>query len=200
MELSGSNVKHQGDEMSFVYIPGIAAKLPFNVPAEGCCNCGTTQGVSMRETPLKKTRYMLLGGTELRFTIDLPYCKKCVSTAKRFPVGLGKKLLVSFGAFWAFFLLAFIAPFDWSPAMVSSLPWISAVLALATTFGFYAIRKAVPPQTSYYQPVTLKMVKQEFSGAVIGMTLHCSHASFARHFSDVNRDLLAAGVLVVTAN
>jgi hypothetical protein len=143
---------------------------------------------------------MLLGGTELRFTIDLPYCKKCAVTAKRFPVGLGTKLLVSFGAFWAFFLLAFIVPFDWSPAIVSRLPWISAVLALATTFGFYAIRKAAPPQTSYYQPVTLKMVKQEFSGAVIGMTLHCSNSSFARHFSDVNRDILAAGVLVVTAN
>jgi hypothetical protein len=186
--------------MSFIYIPGTAAALPFNVPTEGCCNCGVTQGISAKETPLKKTRYMLLGGTELRFKIDLPYCKKCAPTAKRFPVGLGKKLLVSFGVFWAFFLLAIVVPLDWSPAMASRLPLISAVLALATTFGFYAIRKAVSPQTSFYQPVTLKAVKQEFSGKVTGITLHCSNSTFARHFSDLNRDLLAAGVLVVTAN
>jgi hypothetical protein len=185
--------------MTFVYIPGTVARLPFNVPAECCCNCGTNQGVSAKETPLKKTRYMLLGGTELRFAIDLPYCKKCSATAKRFPVGITTKLLVAFGVFWALFLLAFIVPVDMSPSIGSHLPAISAVLALALTFGFYSLRRAAPPQTSYYQPVTLKAVKQEFSGAVVGVTLQCSHSMFAKSFSAVNREALAAGVLTITS-
>jgi Na+-transporting methylmalonyl-CoA/oxaloacetate decarboxylase gamma subunit len=183
--------------MSFIYIPGKTARLPFNVPSGACCNCGLDQGVTLNETPLKKTRYMLLGGTELMFTLQLPYCKRCAVTAKRFPVGFGKKLLVSFGVFWVLFLLAFAVP-GMSPAMVDRLPAMAGAIALASTFGFYAIRKAVPPQTSYYQPVTLKAVKQEFSGAVLGVTLHCSHAGFAREFSAANRETLAAGQLTVT--
>lgn len=141
---------------------------------------------------------MLLGGTELRFAIDLPYCKKCLVTAKRFPVGIATKLLVSFGVFWALFLAAFVIPADLNPAIGSHLPAISGILALALTFGFYSIRKAVPPQTSYYQPVTLKALKQEFSGAVVGITLRCSNSTFAKNFSAVNKESLAAGVLTVT--
>jgi hypothetical protein len=185
--------------MSFVYLPGTAVALPFNVPADACCNCGTTQGVSIKETPLKKTRYLLLGGTELRLTIDLPYCKKCSTTAGRFPVGIGTKLLVSFGVFWAIFLAAFLVPFDWPPAMGNHLPALCGIMAIALTFGFYSLRKATPPQTSYYQPVTLKAVKRQFSGDVVGVTLGCTHASFASKFSACNRDFVAAGTLMVTS-
>lgn len=184
--------------MTFVYLPGTVSRLTFNVPVEACCNCGTSQGISVKETPLKKTRYMLLGGTELRFAIDLPYCKTCTVTAKRFPAGVAHKLLVSFGVFWVLFFAAFVMPVDLSPFIVDHITAIAGVVALALTFGFYSLRKAVPPQTSYYQPVTLKAVKQEFSGTVVGIALQCSHATFARNFSEANKESVAAGVLTVT--
>ena len=115
-------------------------------------------------------------------------------------MGLGGKLLTAFAVFWALFLISVFMPLDVNPTLGTYMPLLCGLLALALTFGFYATRRVMPPQTSYYQPVTLKAAKQEFSGRVVGITLRCSNATFARKFSSANAQAMAAGVLAITAS
>ena len=184
--------------MTFVFIPGQAARLPFEAPQDACCNCGTAQGISIVDTPLKKTRYMLLAGTELRFLVGLPYCRTCRKTAARFPTGLGKKLLVSALVFAALMLVVAVADINFNGLIpMAYLPHAIGLLSLALSFGFYALRRAKPPQTSYSQPVTLAGLKQKFSGEIVSLTLEFSNSAYADRFALLNSNFVSSGVLNV---
>lgn len=184
--------------MTFFFIPGRAARLPFEAPQDRCCNCGTAQGVSIVDTPLKKTRYMFLAGTELTFLVGLPYCRACRRTAARFPAGFGKKLLVSSLIFAALMLVVALAGIDLTGLVpLAYLPHAIGLLSLALSFGFYALRRASPPQTSYSQPVTLAGLKQKFSGDIVGLTLAFSNSAYADRFARMNSHFVSSGFLNV---
>lgn len=184
--------------MTFIYIPGKAGRLPFKAPLDMCCNCGTTQGLSVADTPLKKTRYLLLAGTELRFLIELPYCTACRKTAKRFPPGIVHKLLVAALIFAVIMVVVAVAEIDLNGLVpLAYVPHAAGVLSLALAFCFFALRRAKPPQTSYTQPVTLVALKQTFSGEIVSLTLGFSNAAYANRFESLNREFVSSGALKI---
>lgn len=184
--------------MTFVYVPGKATELPCQVPDGSCCNCGATQEISFVETPLKKTRYFVLAGTELRFYLNFPYCSSCVRTADRFPVTFAKKFLVAFGIFWALMLIVVLVPNDLGMFLPGFyLPLVIGIVSLSLSFFLYSLRRIQPPQTSFYQPVTLKGLKQKFSGDIVGITLKFSNALYADKFATLNRVLVSSGALEI---
>lgn len=182
--------------MSIVYVPGQASELPFEVPQDKCCNCGGSDDLKKVTTQLKKTRYMVLGGTELTFNIDLPYCGNCAISAGRLPVGAPTKLLVAFGIFWALMLVVIFVPNELGSMLPGALlPSTMAAVALGLSFTCYAMRRPVPPQTSYYQPVSLAGVRQKFSGEVVEITLRFANAPYSTLFQALNQELISSGAL-----
>ncbi|PZQ25768.1 MAG: hypothetical protein DI562_16050 [Stenotrophomonas acidaminiphila] len=150
----------------------------------------------MIETPLKKTRYLLLAGVEWRFTIKLPYCTKCSASASRFPVSVGKKLLVSAVVFVAIMLVVALVQPNLG-RLLDYVPAAAGLLSIAASFGYYALRGRKAPQTSYSQPVTLSRLKQTFSGDVVSLTLRCSRPEFANKLSALNTQYVESGILIV---
>ncbi|RAP58201.1 hypothetical protein BTJ49_04265 [Oleiagrimonas sp. MCCC 1A03011] len=141
---------------------------------------------------------MVLAGTEMRFTLAFPYCASCAKTATRFPKGLGMKLLVGFAIFWAL-LLAVVLAFPSFGTKLSGPALFAAVAILAgvLTLAIFSLRRARPPQTSYSQPVTLKAVKQTFSGKIARLTLKFSNPDYAVRFSSLNQPFIDVGTLEV---
>jgi hypothetical protein len=181
--------------MTFIHIPGEAGKLPFHAKNDACCNCGEIQGIQLVETPLKRTSYMLLGGTELILNVDLPYCARCEKTATRYPKGLVAKLLVSAILFFVVMLVAVLVPFDLGSFVSSHLTLTCAIVAVLLTFTYYSFLKPTGTQTSYYQPVTLDAMKQKFMGEIVGVTLYCTNADFATRYGVLNKEFISAGFL-----
>ena len=159
--------------MAFISVSsGVKSDVKFNIPADLCCNCGSTNGLSPVPTKLNKSRYMVLAGTEITVTINFPYCPDCVKTARRRPVGLASKLLMAV-------LLFVVALTVWSFSTASITQAVPAgmvlsalaVLSLGGVLGFYSLRKPKGKQSSYYQPVRLKKVRQKFTGGITGYVL-----------------------------
>ncbi len=162
-----------------------------DIPADGCCNCGSEDGLTIVPTPLKKTRFMLLAGTELTFMLGFPYCPNCASTATRLPTGTISKLMVAFGVFWALMLLMiFVVPASMNPGALAI-----AVLALGLTFGAYALRRPKAPRTSVTQPVTLRGLEQKFSGEVVSLRLGFSYEAYKSRFDEMNQLQIVSGAL-----
>jgi hypothetical protein len=76
--------------------------VTLNIPQDICCNCGRSANVSLLTTPLTVVRYLVLAGTQLTISLELPHCRGCSKSSKRKPVDIIKKLLVS--AVWALVL------------------------------------------------------------------------------------------------
>lgn len=166
------------------------------IPEDICCNCGRSDGVAIVSTPLKKTRYMLLGGTELTLTMGFPYCPGCASTASKHAIGSFGKLLIAFGLFWVLIFGVIFLPVDLASLLPGAmLPLAVFSVALALTLGYFRIRKPRPPRTSRDQPVRLRGVKQMFSGDVVGMRLGFSNANYKQRFDSANGMQIASGVL-----
>jgi len=183
--------------MTFVHIPSKTAELPFHAQRDACCNCGEIEGISLVETPLKRTSYMLIGGTELTLTVHLPYCVRCAKTSSRFPQGLFAKVLIAAGLSFALMLVAVVIPVDIQPIVGDHLPLAATIGGVLLTFAFFSLRKPSGSQTSYYQPVTLKGVKQKFLGDIVGVTLYCTNPDFAHRYTMLNQEFVASGFLKV---
>ncbi len=177
---------------------GIKSDVKFNIPTELCCNCGSTTGLSPVPTKLKKTRYMVLAGTEITVTMNFPYCPDCVKTAGRSPVGVVSKMLMAA-------LLFLIALTVWSfssPSITQAVPMgmvlpALTVLSLGVVFGIYSLLKPKGNQTSYYQPVRLKKVRQKFTGGITGYVLAFTNNAYERKFVSVNQEAIAKNVIEV---
>lgn len=182
--------------------PGEIEPLPFQVPLTRCCNCSETDGLEIVATPLKRTRYMLLAGTELTFTLELPYCAGCKRTAKRFRQGLFSKLLIGFGLFIVFFLVSAVGGSFLPLELARRLPeswqvWGSAAAAAVIAVPLLFFRRPKPPRTSRSQPVSLHGLGQKFSGQVTSMALAFTNARYAEEFARANQDAIAEGILKV---
>jgi len=182
----------------FSFSSGIKSDVKFDVPADLCCNCGSTTGLAPVPTRLKKTRYLVLAGTEITVTINFPYCPVCVKTAKRGPVGIASKLLMAI-------LLFLVALTVWSfssSSITQAVPTsmvlpILSVLSLGVVFGFYSLFKPKGNQTSYYQPVRLKKVRQKFTGGITGYVLAFTNKAYERKFLSVNQEAIAKKMIEV---
>lgn len=171
---------------------GIKSDVKFTIPADLCCNCGSTTGLAAVPTKLRKTRYMVLAGTEITVTMNFPYCPDCVRSAKRSPVGVASKLLMAVLLFvvaltvWAFST----ASITQAVPIGMVLPLL-AVLSFGIVFGIYSLRKPKGSQTSYYQPVRLKKVRQKFTGGITGYVLAFTNTAYERAFVAANQEAIA---------
>ena len=172
------------------------SEVSLNFPSDQCCNCGTKKGISITTTDLRLTRFMLLGGTEISIKSSLPYCNNCSVTAKRQAVGPGSKLLVSCIVFFPLLGSLAILPIS----ITSKIPTpilllLYFAIACALVFGFYSLRKPTGNQTSYYQPVRLKKVKQRFSGEVVGYVLVFTNNEYLQSFNRSNQIAVQQGII-----
>ena len=65
-----------------------SAQLDFTTPLKSCCNCGAARNIELVQTRLRRTRYMVFGGTELTIDETFPYCPACRRSAARARPGL----------------------------------------------------------------------------------------------------------------
>jgi hypothetical protein len=172
--------------------------VTLNVPREICCNCGRSDGLSILTTRLTVIRYMVLGGTQLTIPLELPYCHGCSKSAKRKPVGIIKKLLVSAVSAFLFVIFFILHPDLRLPAAIrDNLFSVCALVALVSVFGVYSLQKPRAEQSSYYQPVRLRKLKQKFSGRITGYQLAFTNEVYAQRFIAANPEAIATGMLKI---
>lgn len=182
----------------FIHIPGKAGRLPFEAPLSMCCNCGSERNLILVDTPLKKTRFLLLAGTEITFLIELPYCEACTKTAKRIPPGIFHKLLVAALIFIVLLIAVAFAEIDLSAIIPAGyVTHAVGLLSLVASFSFFAVRRGKPPQTSYAQPVTLTGLKQEFLGSIVSLSFGFSNETYATRFESLNSAYVSSGALKI---
>ncbi len=166
------------------------------IPTDICCNCARSRELSIVATPLKKTRYLLLAGTELTITLDFPYCADCAVTATKHAIGGFGKLLIAFGLFWILVLGVMLLPFNLASFLPGAmLPLTLFTVAVALTLGYFRLRQPRPPRTSTVQPVRLRGVKQLFAGDVVGLRLGFSSSTYKKRFDAMNQGQISSGLL-----
>ncbi len=166
--------------------------LTLRVPQFFCCNCGEAEEIRAIATSLGVKRIASLGNAFV-FQLDLPYCRRCASTAARRPVGLAMKGFIAglFGV--SIGVLALITPLrDVLGVFAFYLP---AATVFAIVLGCYSLRRPKGKQTSYDQPVRLVDLKRQPSGSVDGLTLSFTHARYARSFASANAEAISRGTL-----
>jgi hypothetical protein len=143
---------------------------------------------------------MVVAGTEITLRPNLPFCSTCKPTSSRHPVGSGSKLLISLLLFFALLISLAFMPNQFNSMLPSSfaLP-ILFFVACGLVFGYYSLRKPVGKQTSYYQPVRLKKVKQKFSGEIVGYVFAFTNSGYAQDFIAENREVIAKKAIEVHA-
>ena len=158
------------------------------IPAELCCNCATTDRVETLESELKLTRYLGMGGSEYTFTWGHPYCLACRSTATRIPVNTLHILLVVGMCTTALFLIAVAGQLALEKSLFGGHDfWVALLTSAVLVGGFYAARKPRDGQTSYYQPVRIRKLRQKFTtGEVTGIVLGFTSRPYMRRFQEAN--------------
>lgn len=182
-----------------MFVPvGINDELTLRIPQFFCCNCGSAQDIRSASTELTDPDRGLLDGTPMAISLDLPYCRRCIRTAQREPVGLPKKLLVATVMALTTGVLAMLVPRSGLPDVISgNIFFVAAAIAFALVLGLYSLQRPVGGQTSYSQPVRLQKIDREVSGAVVGLTLAFTHARYAQVFAHANREAVQRAALRV---
>ena len=173
-------------------------------PTTFCCNCGDTNCVNeVQDT--RVTRYFGIGGTETTFQLPVPVCAACRKTTRRRPAGFFSRLLV-FGVLVCVCVLVLIALgyyIAWPLWVSDHLVLISVVLGIVFTIVVYRLRRAKPPQTSFDQPVRVKVANVQFAGIMSGpgqvvfMKLAFTNSDYLNVFSQANLQAIQAGRVVV---
>ncbi len=177
-----------------------SAQLDFTTPLTTCCNCGAKRGIAPVETPLRRTRYLLFGGTELTIAETFPYCAACRASAGRVRPGwLARGLCfvaMSAAIFTAVCIRLSINDGAFTP-FVRSWPLLSSVLpAAAGCVAYFRWRDSRAGGRSYWQPVRLADVD------LAGDTIHQATLAFFNHryaqaFVAANAASMRAGLLAV---
>jgi hypothetical protein len=173
-------------------------------PTGFCCNCGDTDCVSeVQDT--RVTRFFGIGGSETTFKLPVPVCTACRKSTRRRPARFFGRLLVFAMLVCAWYLALLLSGsyITWPLWIADHQFVIGAVLGLVTAIVFYRLRSARPPQTSFYQPVRIKVANVHFAGIMSGpgqvvfMKLAFTNPDYLNVFSDANRDAIEAGHLSV---
>lgn len=173
--------------------------VEFTFPEEMCCNCGATQDIVKLEQDTRVTRYMVFGGSEITLKLPLPVCPRCVSTMERRPVTVLHVFLILLLAYFLSLgaLLITGLAMDSEP-LLDWTPWLSLGIAAICVALRYGRRKPEPGQTSFYQPVRILKVRQEFvSGTVIGISFGFTNLAYSRTFVQRNHVAIQRGLIAV---
>jgi hypothetical protein len=180
----------------------INPEAAFVFPQSRCCNCGTTSGISTQTQDTKVTRYFMLAGTELTFSLPLPVCSGCSKSLVRRVPTLFHKFLVLAAFTAAVFLLLIVALSQISsavPVLTDHLFISSLGISLVLVFLLYWLRRPTGQQTSYYQPVRIRKLDREFvSGAVKKIGFAFTNPLYLKDFSQANTQALQAGRVSAT--
>jgi hypothetical protein len=172
------------------------ADLSLATPPDCCCNCGARRDLELVETPLQRTRYFLLAGTELTLNETFPYCKACRRSAKRVRLGWMSKTLVALIVAAALFMGIAIGEPALPSVVRDHLFMASLAIAIVLTAMYFYWCERGGKRRSYYQPVSL--IDADVSGeAVRSIRLRFLNRDYARIFSNANPELVAAGAVIV---
>ncbi|MBC3883266.1 hypothetical protein H8K35_18070 [Undibacterium sp. LX40W] len=171
--------------------------LPFRIPQDSCCNCGSTENVFRTETELKDISYFVIGGVERTLKIELPFCNNCERSALRFRKNILIKCLIAFGLFWPFLGLSLIYANELPRFLANNMILFAALPAALITSLYYLTRRAKAPATSFYQPVFLKHVRYSTRGEVKGVALGFTNREFAKRVAALNTDFCEARALII---
>ena len=173
-----------------------SADLALTTPLHCCCNCGQSGPIELVQTPLRKTRYFFIFGTELTLNETFPYCKPCRRSARRVRSGLLSKVLASCLAISVLFLV-FVLAAPSLPGYVTQNLFLSAVIGgTALSWAYFFSRGWGRKGSTYYQPVSL--VSAENHGERLGrLRLRFYNKQYAKIFSSANAGLIARGMLRV---
>jgi hypothetical protein len=177
----------------------MAENIVFSFPGDICCNCGTNENLAVIEQDTRLTRYFLGGGSEYAFRFRLPFCKSCTPSSKRRPATLLRWLLI-FGLAYVISLLAItIIGIGTEAALLMEKGFIiSAFAAGLFTAAWFLKSKPRQGQSSYYQPVRILKLRQEFlSGKVLGIRFGFTNEKYEREFSAMNNQAVLAKTIEV---
>jgi hypothetical protein len=167
---------------------------PFDlvIPHTACCNCGTKKELHVIQVPLSAPS---LGRRGPALDTEFPFCVPCVPTAHRERPGLVKLALVYVAVLLAY-LFGAVRPLNdagtLGPDTGALLLCLFAALSAA---AYYLMNRAPAPQTSPWQPVTLKTLKRG-AGGVSRIGFHFSNPAYAKDFAKANRAEIKKGRLV----
>lgn len=180
------------------------AGLQMTFPSGFCCNCGALDCENeVQDT--RVSRFFRIGGTETTFHLPLPVCTRCRRSTRRRPPGFFARLLVfllCLGVAFLFFRLVGLSVTypQWLGAHLFA---VSAALAIVAFVVLTRLRRPKPPQTSFYQPVRIKVANVAVSdmasgaGRVVYMKLAFTNADYLNVFRNANRAAIDAGNIAV---
>lgn len=162
---------------------------PLSVPFR-CCNCGRQEELLSVETPWEHAQLLLNLSITRRWSFALPYCEPCAPSARRLPLSLSVRLTVAvFAAIATAMGMEYLggqALLESDVGLAASL--VAGVLVYGAMLAWTAGHKALPGQTSYYQPVRLAGLRQRFGlGRAMGLKLAFTNAEFEREFRQANQ-------------
>jgi hypothetical protein len=180
-----------------------SAQLDFTTPLKSCCNCGGIRNITLVETPLRRTRYMVFGGTELTIEETFPYCPACRRSATRVRPGLLARLLT-----WvlASVAVATVVMMRMSINVEAFVPVVrdhpicaSMAIAAVGCLAWFVSRDRRPGGRSWWQPV--RLVGIDLAGDTLRhVTLAFTNAQYAAIFAASNGERVRAGMLTVRAD
>jgi len=171
-------------------------------PTAFCCNCSALECASeVQDT--RVTRYFGIGGTETTFHLPVPICARCRRSTRRRPRGFFASLLVFAACVAAAFLLLYLPglSLDYPDWLRTHLLVVSLVPAIALFLLLWRLRRPKAPQTSFYQPVRIKVANVAVSdvasgaGRVVFMKLAFTNPDYLNVFRNANRDAIEAGAI-----
>jgi hypothetical protein len=175
--------------------------ISLNFPTDSCCNCGTNHDIQILYQDTRLTRFMGWGGSEYTLKFPLPFCPRCMPTAHRRPPTNLKRFLVVALLFVGFLFLFTIVGIGLQVNWLLENAWVlSTVIAVIVGVAWYATRRVTLSQTSYYQPIRIKGMKQEFlSVKVKTITLVFTNSTYSQQFITANGEAMQSGTVQVVA-
>jgi len=180
------------------------AGAPLLFPTAFCCNCGALDCQNdVQDT--RVTRYFGLGRGETTFRFPLPICARCRRSTRRPPPGFFARLLlfvICLAVAALFFWLLNYSLFQ-SEWLLRHVLVFAAILAVIAFVLLTRLRRPKAPQTSFYQPVRVKVATVAVShvdGAasrVAFMKLAFTNTDYLDLFRNANRDAIEAGSVAV---
>jgi hypothetical protein len=180
------------------------AGLQVTFPSGFCCNCGALDCTNETQDT-RVSRYFGIGGTETTFHLPLPVCARCRRSTRRPPPGFFARLLVFVACFAAASLLFVLLNYSvfYSEWLLRHVLVLAGVVAVIAFVLLARLRRPKPPQTSFYQPVRIKVanvaVPDMASGAgrVVFMKLAFTNEDYLNVFRNANRAAIDAGSIAV---
>jgi hypothetical protein len=160
-----------------------------------CCNCARPRDVTLLETPYAISKSAVAFSVTWSGSLPLPYCDACAPSATRRAPQRGQNLSIALVAGIVAAGLLVNAGMAEGGGDMMLLVWL---VTMGVAYGglrwWSDSRPRLPGQTSYYQPVRVRALKQTFGGKVIGLKLDFTSSVFEREFQIANEPAYRAGI------